>query len=538
MPGSAPVTPFAAICAAIIAYIGMTAAIGLAYLALPPSPDQSIFDYMAWLAAHGAPWYSGAFDMTWPGQLVFHQIGLALFGVHSWTARAMDLLLLQPAMIAICGFAWAAGYRRAALILLFVYPPIYLTSGGWMAGHRDIVGAHLLVGAAAALLLGGKGQDGDARRGWRFVAGVLAGYAVMIRPTYLLFAALAAVVAVLADRRRGVPVAGLFARQAAYVAGGLGVALAFLLAGLATDTLAAWYESAIRFSLEAYQDAAGRGRLPALFVATVRSHWAWLAPAAVLGWLVWLRWGTRGAQQALFLSIAFTVVLSWFVQNKGFAYHLGGLIQLMVIAAAIGLDILIGRIGSARSRTLAAGLAVAIGGLLTLGIGVRMAGDVAPDLLAAARRGPAFALDRRAMLDPKADARRAMVAIIRAESAAGDPLYQWGWGYDAPWLAQRPSPTRFINVPALWLLREDQPHFGGWIARFREDLATRPPLFVLVEVATLTDEGGVDAAGTIAIARVPSAAGRALAQRLNARYRLRAAGGGYLLYRLAQQQVG
>src|ERR1700722_413923 len=40
---------------------------GLYYCSLPPSPDQSVFDYIAWQGLHGVQWYAGSFEITWPG---------------------------------------------------------------------------------------------------------------------------------------------------------------------------------------------------------------------------------------------------------------------------------------------------------------------------------------------------------------------------------------------------------------------------------------------------------------------------------------
>ena len=47
--------------------LGM-AALGLVYLTVPPSPDQSQFDWMAFTATRGFPYYAGSFDMNWPGR--------------------------------------------------------------------------------------------------------------------------------------------------------------------------------------------------------------------------------------------------------------------------------------------------------------------------------------------------------------------------------------------------------------------------------------------------------------------------------------
>src|SRR5262249_20780649 len=130
---------------ALVLYLAIAAVCGLYYCSIPPSPDQSDFDYMAWQGLQGVQWYSGSFHITWPGPLVIHEIGIRLFGVHSWTARLTDFLLLQPAILAIYSFLKSAGLRWAAIGAALAYPIIYVTSGPWMAGHRDIVAMHILI---------------------------------------------------------------------------------------------------------------------------------------------------------------------------------------------------------------------------------------------------------------------------------------------------------------------------------------------------------------------------------------------------------
>src|SRR3982751_3344802 len=118
------------------------------YIRILPSPDQYFFEYMAWLHLQGAPFYKGLFDMTWPGELFLHDAYIRIFGVHSWTARAGDFLLLQPAVLAIFEFLRRAGFPRAAVAAALLYPIIYVTSGGWMAGHRDFIATHFIIAAA------------------------------------------------------------------------------------------------------------------------------------------------------------------------------------------------------------------------------------------------------------------------------------------------------------------------------------------------------------------------------------------------------
>ena len=59
---------------------------------------------------------------------------------------------MQPAIVGMYFFLRSAGLRFAAAAIALAYPVIYVTSGGWQAGHRDIVGMQFLIAASAVLL--------------------------------------------------------------------------------------------------------------------------------------------------------------------------------------------------------------------------------------------------------------------------------------------------------------------------------------------------------------------------------------------------
>src|SRR5262245_23054047 len=76
-------------------WLAATPVLGLLYMMVPPSPDQSLFDYIAWMKLHGTPYYKGAAELNWPGEILIHELGIRLFGVHFWTYRLIDFLLMQ-----------------------------------------------------------------------------------------------------------------------------------------------------------------------------------------------------------------------------------------------------------------------------------------------------------------------------------------------------------------------------------------------------------------------------------------------------------
>jgi hypothetical protein len=447
------------------AYAAVTLIAGAIYIRVVPSPDQSIFDYLAWLNIHGVPYYKGSFDMTWPGQLVFHELFVRIFGVHAWTARAGDLLLLQPAVLAIFLFLRRAGFPRAAIAAALVYPIIYATSGPWMAGHRDITGAHFLIAGSVFAF------PSEKQYRWRpLIAGLLAGYAVMIRPTYLAFAPILFLRALPAWRGKqgGLPA---FVSQALLFATGLTIPpLGFALYGLETGTLYDWYIDAIRFVFDVYPVALGMGRLFGMAATFLISTLWWLVLTGCAGGLLWFLFG--GRREGLWLAVGMiaTFLLSYFVQNKGFGYHLAGLVPVLVMLTTAGVE------ASLRTPLKSAAIRNGFGALVALlflvGTGLRLAHarPTAPDW---GRQEQERSL--------KLDDTLALVRIIRSESRPSDTLLQWGWEYQVSFLAERRSATRFVNTPASRLIRQGQPIFGEWLTEFDHELSQSPPKFILVD---------------------------------------------------------
>ncbi len=461
---------------------------GAYYCSLPPSPDQSIFDYIAWQGLHGVHWYAGSFDRTWPGSLLIHETGIRLFGVHPWTARLTDFVLLQPAILAMYRFLKSADLRWAAIAVAISYPIIYVTSGGWMAGHRDIVAMHFLIAASAIIV------SSIDRRVALLLAGAVVGYAVLLRPTYLAFAPILFLVSV-SDVL--VPISASAAGltkifgKAAWFTGGL-IAFPALLAlgGLAAGTLDDWFAEGVRFVLDVYPVTAPRHWLymPWRLLVDIKIHMLWPAIAAAAGCLVWLVTGRARVHGVLLLGMGATAILSFLVQGKGFGYHLGGLIPLFVLATLGGAELGV-RSAGGTSR----GLAVVIAGLATASVMVFAAGTarrVQHNLLPYAARvlhsGINTALAAPAGQGAREAIRSETVAIIRSESGPDDRFFQWGWNYDVGFRSERLAASRYINTPALSLITDHHPEiYKSWIRRFAHDLAETNPKFILIDLRVL-----------------------------------------------------
>jgi hypothetical protein len=456
------------------AYALITLVAGAIYVRVVPSSDQSIFDYLAWLNIHGVPYYKGSFDMTWPGQLVFHELSIRLFGVHPWTTRAGDFILLQPAVLAIYLFLRRAGFPKAAVVGALAYPIIYVTSGPWVSGHRDITGAHFLIGAAIFAL------PSERRSAWALViAGLLVGYATMIRPTYLAFAPMLFLITLPNWQGAGSWMRAVCKQALLFGAGLVVPPLAFVLYGVATGTLYDWYIDSVRFVVAVYP-VVGQSKwrlFPMAANFLVHALW-WLVIAAVLGGILWSIYGRSRRALWLLAAMLATFFVSYFVQNKGFGYHLAGLIPVLFLIGLTAVEAIARR--PLRTHVLENGLAAVLALLLTLGVASRLAHAIprAPDWGRQEQDNPLRVADAIAFAN-----------IIRTESAPDDTMLQWSKDYQeyqVSYLSERRSPIKYFNVNAVRLIRPSQPVFGDWLLEIDRNLRRHPPKFILVDQTVLT----------------------------------------------------
>ena len=455
------------------------------YIRIVPSSDQSIFDYLAWLNIHGVPYYEGSFDMTWPGQLVFHELAIRIFGVHPWTTRAGDFLFLQPAILAIYVFLRRAGLPGAAVCAALTYPIIYVTSGAWVSGHRDMTGMHFLIGAAIFALPGRKRSPLAA-----IFSGLLIGYATMIRPTYLAFVPMLFVVAIPTWKGDG-PWTKESLKQALLLGSGIAVApLAFLLYGLATGTLYDWYVDSVRYIAEVYPSWTvdqSRWRLFTMAGNFIRLSLRWLVLAGAGGGLLWFFYGRNRQALGLLAGMVATVLISFFVQNKGFAAHLAGLIPVLLLLGWAGAAAaFVHPIGS---RQLQNGLAALLAVLLIAGTGSRVIGAIprAPDWGRQEQSNPLKLADVIYF-----------AGIMKSESSPSDTMLQWSreyQEYQVSFLSERRPPSKFFNVTGEQLIKPGQPLFGQWLEQFQRDLDSQPPKFVLVDDSIIPPGTGLPAQG-------------------------------------------
>ena len=447
------------------------------YMMVPASPDQALFDYIAWMNVHGAPYYKGAAEQNWPGEILIHELGIRLFGVHFWTFRLIDFLIMQIGNLGIFWFLRRAGFSIAPFIALAVYPVIYVTAGHWMAGQRDIIATEFLILACALLITS---SLSPARLAQAAAAGALIAFAVLVRPTYVSF-----LFGVLL-----LEIWGFFRKSSAHpirrclsiLVGFVSVTAIVLFFGWLAGNLGDWYDQTILFNLQAYELARSRIDLLYQLGGMLRGSWHWLSLFSAIGILLWIFRRGPSVELFLVLGIALTIVLSYFVQGKGFGYHLGGLIPLFVLTTAVAIDLLTDIYSATRARLRwIAGACMIVMIAITAAGTASKANSLAPQFrtLASGRfapvhsGGPSDALTHEEM--------QKIVQRIQSGSAADEPIFQWGRNFMVGFLSQRPSSSRFVSTPALEILSDRFARTQAWLAEFESDLTTKSPAYILIE---------------------------------------------------------
>lgn len=447
------------------------------YMMVEPSPDQMQFDYMAWLSIQGHPYYAGSFDMNWPGAMILHEIGIRLFGVHAWTWHLTDFLLLQGITIMIAWFLCLARLKLGALVFLALYPAAYVTAGGWLAGQRDIIAGGLILAACALLLYRGQKTSIPV-----IGAGVLIGYAVLIRPTFLSFAAMVALLELTRLPYRDSLMPERLKRAAAFCLGGILFFVIVAALALRVGNLDDWYQQSIVFALSIYAGNPPQSVIGNLGVAFF-AWWHWMTLGAVIGVIVWLLHRRLDYPLALMAGAGATTLISYFFQDKGFIYHLGGFIPLMVLLSAAAINIL--WVFATRNGPFATGaklLLVLTVLVCTLGAGKKLFNE-RERLVIAFREGVAQPIappEQRSMQETIL-----LVELIRAGSQPEDPMVQYGIAYNVPYLAERKTSYRFINN-AVQEMTPDFALYDLWLDEIEAGLIQDPPVFVLVESTTGT----------------------------------------------------
>lgn len=498
--------------------------IGALYLATPPNPDSSIFDYMSWRGLQGDRLYVDVIEQNWPGAVWVHMLSTALFGNTLWAFRLLDYLLLLAACLAMYRLAKNSGFTWTSVIAPPLYQMMYLTSSPWLTGQRDAFGAHiLLVVSAVYLSIRGAWQPR-----WMLLFGAACAFVVMIRPTYLLFPALIMLGELVVFWRDRLQRRKLIKGSLVAMAGFAGFLLVLILAGLSTGGLRGWYEAAILYNLTVYSGSAGVVQTAQALLATA-AMWHWYLGFSAIGLCLWYAKGDRAAL-AFVMAISVTAIVSFLVQGKAFGYHLAGLLPVMALLAGQTIAWAVETIGRYRKPY----VLVVIAALILL---VAMAGTarkfraVQPQALYLAGKTDQstylqtseFSFDGIGIANISE-----VAAYLETHTDAQDTVLVWNRGVAINFLAARQLPVPFATVGALAEFRHEEGLAAQWISQLRGALRCTPPKYIVVG----SKQRLVDMATKKMYPGQRSKADEMVASAMADHYRLETEIGGALLWRL------
>ena len=457
---------------------------GLLYVAIPPSPDQLQLDYTGWRVLEGDVPYVDFADGNWPASHWLHALAFRVFGVHLWSWRAFDYLLVLVFTAVGADLLRRSSGRAAAAWWLVLFPALTVVSGSWFAGQRDLIAGELLLVAHWSHLRG----EGARSLHWAVLAGAAIALAALVKPTFAFFGlALAAYAGWQVMRgRRGL-------RESVMRIGVTGVAS---VAGLGIAFSALWAQGAapgpflenaidpLLWRLDADVRPVGETLGPALGRALRSWHWILaLAGLAVAG-----RWPGRrqDAAVAAGLLLGGLGLFSFAVQNHGFFYTLGPVFVAIVLLACVAL-------GAATERVDRAGLGrwLAIGLLLLpiAGTGKKWGSQLA--VPAGVWLGSPAARAATDLEPGGADFTLSEVRTLADELAAIVPgdgrLLVWSRAHALNTLARRPQPTRFYHWGHLVQPGMPEPTARAWADAFSADLGRKLPAACVIDREALEE---------------------------------------------------
>ena len=304
------------------------AVILLVTLLLPLGFDNDVYQSMAWAlyAYHGLP-YLASWDMNFPGIVFIHWASIALFGSSDFGFRLFDYLvqIVFAAMYFRLLRRWLSPFE--SLVAVVVYAVGYVHGAWGIEGQRDAFAVFFLVASALVLFRMRERVPG----GWSAVTlGVLSSAAILIRPTYGLFAiVLAALVWSLNTRWQHV---------LSYLFGHVMLWTFFLVPYALTDGgISQFYHSTISFNLDIYSRIrVGNG----VFSMSNLVYWI----LALLGLVLPARCPTRYEKRNIerfdrkfMVLFAMCAIISPMVMGKYFTYHLLAAQTILIPLACVGL---------------------------------------------------------------------------------------------------------------------------------------------------------------------------------------------------------
>ncbi len=465
----------------LLIWVAISVVLGVLYSAIPPSPDQALFDYIGWRILGGATPYAEVVELNWPGAMFLHAASTWLFGntLHAW--RTFDYLYLMATVVLIfLAVRSFAGWKTAAAAGV-VYQILYVTAGPWFSGQRDIVAAPFLLVACYAQARGLR----DRSLAWQALAGPAVGMAMVIKPTLGAVVLMLAIQAGVHWMRRRIPL-GAALLHLCVTGAALLLTLAMFAAGARVwGFLDDWWEMSIRFNSAVYalESAAPVDLLGRICRFAVPS-WHWLLLASAAG-LYLLRRSRTAWLPSVTLALLGTTAISCVVQQKGFGYHLGPVLMVLAVLTAVVLAACI-KTMTERPRKALSPRVLAAGAILlvaSLGLASKLKreftqpaawilGHIAHEELLRDFNGGDTGVTMADVLNAS--------SYIASRSNEKQPVLLWGRSVLVKFLAQRRSPTRFCHAYMLWAAGSAFEKSGAWAEEFRSAMAAAPPVFIVL----------------------------------------------------------
>jgi len=454
---------------------------------LPVSPDSALFDYMAWLRIKGGHYYADVAEQNWPGIVFIHELGIRLFGVHFWTYRLTDFICLQISCFGLFLFLKRCGFSIAPFIVLALYPPLYITAGIWMAGQRDIVATQFLILGTALLLV--EPRKTPFAKLQVISAGLIMAEAVLIRPTYLAYIPFALAVQWLLSNRTSSLRLSSYESTALFSLGLLGLLSIVLLWGVYSQNLDDWYEQTITFNLVVYATPISWTELINRLVQWILNSWHWIVLFAALGLALWIRSRSVVSELLYVAGLGATILLSYFVQRKGFIYHASGLLPIFAALIAVALDELWKFYSEEKQPRRLALLAAFLFVVVVTIVGTTSKLRTYQPMVSQISTGRILPVDVGEEVLVMAEVH--MVAdYIRMHSDATDYILQWGRAFHVGFLAQRQPSSRFISTPALNIITPTASRMQPWLDEFSKSINQKKPKFVVLSTDNVTTQKG------------------------------------------------
>jgi hypothetical protein len=448
-------------------------ATGILYVGLPASPDQLELDYLAGLVLSGGRPYVDFVDNNWPGGYLLHMVSAAFFGhsFHSW--RLLDYLLMLFGLFFLCKLLLITVGKSSALWAAFLYPCFYTTAVSfWFPGQRDAVIANLFWATIWSHWRGWK----TGRPQWQLFTGFLIAVAILIKPTAIIIGPLLVLHGLWWSMDRNGTFRSVFLYQEgmAIVAGLCTLSVVFTAIFFMGTPITSLLDSVWFFNI--YPQGSGRISSTILLQKALSVHiacWHWITLVSLIsaGWLFFVERHIDVEVKFLFAVVWIAGWSAYFIQGRGFIYHLAIVYAGMLPFIFIGLGKL--------DEFLLTGISMGYKLLLMLIMGIVLVGAAKKydSQYAATFRWLTGRLSTVEYYDnfsagddmSLGDVYR-LLPKLRASIAPGETLLMIGTQSAANFVLNQRQPIRFYYLPIFLEARRPVDMVNRWNVNFRDEI--------------------------------------------------------------------